>query len=456
MQVADASSRWVPSRFTVRAQSDDGLILYNSYTGAVGVIPAEQTDTVTSALRRQGIDGPLTGILDDLRTGGFLVPEGTNEFERAARLRQEDRNRTDHLNLIIMPSETCNFRCVYCYESFQRGTMLRSVQEGLKNYVTKRAPGLRSLEIQWFGGEPTTAPDVIEELSRHFISTSQRHDIEFSAGITTNGFNLTPAVADTLLLGCLIDRYQITIDGPAAYHNARRKLLGGGSSFDTIFENLRQMHQRPADQRFGIALRVNFDRNSVDQVPELIRMIGVEFEGDPRFMTYFRPIGQWGGPNDATLPVCYGTAGEVAMWELHGEAIKQGVPIALLHRNLEPGGSVCYAAQTYSFVIGADGAVYKCTVALDDERNRVGQLQRDGTLQLDSAKEALWIDGDESNDPNCTPCFFRPACQGARCPWIRIRHGRTPCPPTKNHIKTVLKLIAAAPAVDSPVVVDAD
>lgn len=452
-----ASPQWVPSRFTARAETDSGeLILYNSYTGAIGVVPEDDTVVVREALRRQGFHGALDGILKDLEEGGFIVPAGTDELARAAELRAADKTRTGSLQLILMPSETCNFRCVYCYESFQRGKMLPSVREGIRNLVSARARQLDDLQVQWFGGEPTTAIEIIEELSDAFIAMSSEHGFSFDAGITTNAYDLTPQVVD-VLLGSRVTRFQVTIDGPAEYHDKRRKLLGGGGTFERIMANLRAMHERPHDERFGVALRVNFDQFSRDVVPELITRFGAEFGGDPRFMTYFRPIGQWGGPHDATLPVCYGKDGEIAMWDLHGEAIRQGLPTALVHRNLSPGGAVCYAAQTFSYIIGTTGRIHKCTVALDDPRNAVGHILPDGTLRLDREKEALWIDGDESGDPACQPCFFRPACQGARCPWIRIKSGETPCPPEKVHIKRVLKLIASAPAADeSLVAVDMD
>jgi len=160
---------------------------------------------------------------------------------------------------------------------------------------------------------------------------------------------------------------------------------------------------------------------------------------------YFRPVGRWGGPNDADLPVCASSDGQVAMFELHGQALSSNMPVALMQRNLEPGGSVCYAAQSFSHVVGADGRLMKCTVALDDPINVVGRVTEDGEFQIDQAAEAIWLDSDETTEPACQACYFRPACQGAHCPLVRIQEHRTPCPPEKLHIKQTLKLLAHAP-----------
>ena len=61
------------------------------------------------------------------------------------------------LHLILLPTEACNFRCVYCYESFRLKRMEPWVVEGIKRLLSRRAPDLRALSISWFGGEPPLA-----------------------------------------------------------------------------------------------------------------------------------------------------------------------------------------------------------------------------------------------------------------------------------------------------------
>ena len=36
------------------------------------------------------------------------------------------------LQLVLLPTEACNFRCVYCFESFEHGPMTPSVVIGIK------------------------------------------------------------------------------------------------------------------------------------------------------------------------------------------------------------------------------------------------------------------------------------------------------------------------------------
>lgn len=279
-----------------------------------------------------------------------------------------------------------------------------------------------------------------------FLASAHGNDIAYSAGITTNGVNLDASTVDTLLK-CDVRSFQITLDGPPGIHDARRRRLGGGGSFETILTNLRDMACRPSTDEFRVAVRVNFDRDSRSEVPHLLQILSKALGRDERFAVYFRPVGAWGGPNDADLPVCEGTAGEFAMFEMHEMALTHSsIPVALMHRFLQPNGSVCYAAQRFSHVVGSDGRLMKCTVALDDPVNVVGQLRQDGSFDVDNERESLWLDSDETTEPACQACHFRPACQGAHCPLVRIREHRPPCPPEKSHIKHALRLIAKAPA----------
>ena len=63
--------------------------------------------------------------------------------------------------LIILPTEKCNFRCTYCYEDFLIGKMPPAIERGVKALIDRRSDSLDRLEISWFGGEPLLAADVV-------------------------------------------------------------------------------------------------------------------------------------------------------------------------------------------------------------------------------------------------------------------------------------------------------
>jgi len=53
--------------------------------------------------------------------------------------------------LIIMPTEKCNFRCSYCYEDFKIGSMPNWLIESIKKFISHRVKSIEDLSLSWFG-----------------------------------------------------------------------------------------------------------------------------------------------------------------------------------------------------------------------------------------------------------------------------------------------------------------
>lgn len=431
--------RWAPSRFNVISYSDrKELIVYNSYTGGIASFSGEEIPEVLAALRAARIEGELSEDQLSLHELGFIVSDQVDEDRRAQFLHQS-MHRTDLMHLVILPTEACNFRCTYCYESFLRGNMTDAAKSGLQNYVKKQASHLNQLSVSWFGGEPLLALDTIGELSEAFLHTAMKYGVSYTADMTTNGYYLTQQVFQQLL-SWSIKRFMITIDGPEAAHDARRFLRDGGKTFSRILGNLIEISK--LSDEFEVHIRVNFDHSNLDEIKELVRNISRLFSGDKRFQVFFRPVGRWGGIHDEQLPVCDPKMADSKMWEFAAFGLDQKLAMSsFIESSLMPAGSVCYAAKPHSLVVGSNGRLYKCTVALEEASNQIGHLHSDGTAQLDYDKLALWTTSGEEQDEHCRSCFYRPACQGNHCPFYRMRTGLRPCPFEKRQIKKVLKLI---------------
>lgn len=430
---------YVPSRFNALSRTDDnGLVLFNSYTGAIAYFTDTEKQTVVSSLKRNGINQLENEIQEDLYNNGFLVSSTVDEKRRAQFLHQS-LHRTDMMHLVLMPTEACNFRCTYCYESFERGNMNRKIRNGLKSFVQQKAAILSDLHISWFGGEPLIALDVIEELSESFLTVAKENNIHYSCDLVTNGYLLTKDVFQRLL-SWNINQFMITIDGIGKVHDSRRHLTGGGKTFDTIIKNLLAIKEVPGS--FDITIRTNFDEDNLQEASELTRFLKEHFSDEKRFGILFRPVGKWGGKNDDDIPVCSRTMADKKIWELTDEAITEGVNMSsMVSGSMMPSGSVCYSAKPNSLVVGADGQLYKCTLSLNEDFNKVGTLHEDGKLDLDYDKIANWVTSGEETDEGCQSCFYRPACQGNHCPLFRMRTGERPCPFEKRSIKKVLNLI---------------
>ena len=432
---------FVPSRFNARTVSDDGtLILYNSYTGAFSCFPQTIRRRVESMLSRKGTRTRLEGLLKYLYEGGFIVERGSNELERMRLLYGQTQYRRDRLELILLASEECNFRCVYCYETFPRGTMEKWVRDAVIRMVERRAPGLNVLALSWFGGEPLLGYEAIEDISRAVVETTQEHGVTYAANMTTNGYLLTPDVFKNLLKW-KVTSYQITLDGMPETHDCKRPLKDGGHTFKRIFKNLKAMKSFNDD--FVVNLRINFDRQNIPNLDKLMDLLKSQFGEDQRFKLRFYPVGRWGGPNDDKLEVC-GLTGDEERQQLELLATAKGLNTETKLQFMQPrtGLGVCYAARPYNLIIGADGKIMKCTIVLDTaDYNVMGYITPDGRADINVDKLARWVSPYFEDDETCKKCFYVPVCQGCSCPLERIESNERPCPGEKTKIAKTLKTL---------------
>jgi uncharacterized protein len=433
--------RWLPSRYTVRATTGDGrLVLWNTYRATMSVFKPEQRQAIEELLSQKGFAARPTGIVKYLRDRGFLIAEGTNEFRRIQLGFGQQHYRSDRLELILLASEDCNFRCQYCYEDFARGTMEPWVRTGIKKLVEKRLPTLRGLSVLWFGGEPLYGLPAIEELAPFFEETARTHSLSFVSSMTTNGYLLTPDVVDKLL-AWNVRKFQVTIDGTPEDHDCNRPARNGEGTFWTIFNNLREMSRRP--DTFVVDIRINFDRGNYPRIGEFMDLVKEELRHDPRYKIRFRAVGRWGGPNDAQLDVCTEDESGRVVQQLREEARRRGFNVTEDLRDVKGmGAQVCYAARPYNYVIGASGKLMKCTVELDkNDRNVVGRINEEGDLLINQDRMALWTEPAFENDTKCQKCVVLPTCQGIYCPLIRIEENKSPCTPLRMSLKSEMRSV---------------
>lgn len=438
------SHHWIPSRYNIRATADDGrLVLWNTLSGKITVFSSEDREAVLDLLHKRGFEAPQENIIKYLVKRGYLVKKGVDEFRQFQQLFGRQHYRTDALELILMASEDCNFRCTYCYEDFSRGTMIPGVREGIKNLVRKRIKKLNRLNISWFGGEPLYGWEAIEDLAPFFSDIAEEHEVPIWSQMTTNGYLLTPNVADKLF-SWQIRSYQITLDGMPEDHNSSRIARDGSPTFDQIFSNLKALARREED--FFVQLRVNVDNNNAQGLSRFVEILSEEFKNDARYSLFLKTVGKWGGPNDAQLNVCGGDDAARIKQEVLAQARRQGLNFGSLRDAARLGSQACYAARPNNFLIGATGKVMKCTILLDkDQSNVVGRLTPEGNLEIDRDRLALWTEPAFEQDAKCRKCVVLPNCQGISCPLIRMESGDQPCVSTRSNPKGELLAILEAP-----------
>ncbi len=193
----------------------------------------------------------------------------------------------ENLEITLLPTEQCNFRCTYCYEDFSIGKMNRETINSIKNLLVHRVKTIKRLNLQWFGGEPLAAKSIMYEISAFAKTLCAEHGVFFSGATTTNGYLLDIDTA-TRLHDLDQRGYQISLDGFASVHDSTRRLASGDGTFDRIINNLRTI--RDSKLPISVLLRIHLSIDNQQSLKQLAKMLRSEFLHDKRFSIFLKPI----------------------------------------------------------------------------------------------------------------------------------------------------------------------
>jgi uncharacterized protein len=322
------------------------------------------------------------------------------------------------LELVILPTEDCNFRCVYCYEDHAPGRMSPEIVTGIKRLLDRRMEDIRFLRTSWFGGEPLMAKDIVFDISEFALRRCREHGVEFAGDVTTNGYFLTPDVA-ARLVAANQKRFFVSLAGVGADHDRLRPLASGRGSFERIWANLIALRGSSLD--FDMSLRLHFGTDAAAR-ESLCREVNLQLGKDRRLSASLQRIVDLGGENTGRFATT--TAEEARQIVRHLAGLMPDIEVS----NLEPTDAmICTAARPNNLLIRADGRICRCAAHLNDSINVVGRLDSMGRMNLDRERLRPWFKGYDAFDGKMLSC---PYASVPRDLWPRA--DRLPLPKTTS------------------------
>lgn len=301
------------------------------------------------------------------------------------------------LSLILLPTEKCNFRCVYCYEKYNLGKMSRITVENIQKLIELNLLEFDQLNISWFGGEPLLALDVIEEISNAAKGICIRYRKPFFSQITTNGYFLTVDVMKKLL-EMHVMLFQITIDGNRDNHNKQRPLVNGEGTYDVILSNLLAIKENIKTQTIRIIIRINVSTNiSAEEIEQLAFL----FQDDKRFIINVQKVFETDAENKIVPE-------ENDFFDVYNSCN------AWHEEQLESNDTICYAAKENTLMIRSNGNIGKCTVNFDDPNNNFGNINECDLMKL--TPSSIKLCNSKMSKEICIHCCIYPLCFGIQCP----------------------------------------
>jgi uncharacterized protein len=300
------------------------------------------------------------------------------------------------LNLFILPTEKCNFRCTYCYEDFTVGRMPSTISNAIKKLIQNRFNDLQLLNISWFGGEPLLTKEIIYDIS-DYVLKNKPTTLNFVSNITTNGY-LLDEMTFKKLIACNVNAFQISLDGDIDMHNKSRIFANGKPTFDKIWENILLMHN--SDYQFELLIRVHFTIDNYEMLSPLIKRFNQTLSKDKRINFFFKSVERLGNKNDSNIK---------PLNDNEKVRIKSYLDNQILNKKQVfkvENPYVCYASKPNSLMIRANGRIGKCTVALYDDKNDIGYINKNGEVYINE-KLNFWIKGLESMDAQSLACPLR-------------------------------------------------
>lgn len=441
-------SKYKFSKYNHKIALEGDLFLYNALSGGFCKVDADIKDILEKCDLTSNIleirDLPQD-IIDELIKGGFLLEKDIDEFKLIKSIHNVSRfSNNNSLNLTLLPTLGCNFRCTYCFEkeqNYPNTKMTKEVMDAIIKLIDERLNSGGNLGISWYGGEPLIHFDIVEELQSRINEIAIAKNLNLKSSMVTNGYLLTKEVSDKLVnLG--IKSVQITIDGPKKIHDQKRILVNGKGSFDKIISNLIEINEN-----LYISIRVNIEKNNIDTIPEFLDFLNeIGICNKKNIAPYFAVVRDFSNKKGSLSDTCY-TISDYSKEEIYLSKIayEKGFDIG---ERLTPNLSSCGAISPNMLLIEPDGTIQKCWNSVGDSKESVGHLIDTNIDSLMITKnKSEWYSWSSFEDEECKNCKVLPLCMGG-CPYYSInqnevyKNSNYRCVTGKFNLEDTLKMIA--------------
>jgi uncharacterized protein len=423
---------------------------------AEGVVVDVASYRAIAAGRFDSLDEALIGALIDAE---LLIPRDENELTTILARNRAAIDDFKTFNVVVQPTAACQFACGYCAQKHEATSLSDDDMRRLTALVaSKLATGkFTALKASWHGGEPLLGLNGLRRLSVDFQAAAASHGCTYTSNITTNGYTLTPDLAEELVSQHKVNEIQITLDGDAASHDQTRVRHGGGGTFDTVFANVVAVAERMG-LRAGLAIRCNVHKQNRDSVVTLIDTLAAAGLHDKLKNVYFVSLHDWGNrAGDEAM-----TKEQFAEMEIGWMArlLSHGFRVSLVPSRVSV---TCLAVKNDGFVVDPRGRLYNCpeppliqtpTRLAASDTAATATLPVDalpaeadyfaiGSLEhgVDDTRRSIigqFFDIVERHETPCATCPVLGVCGGA-CPkhWLQ---GNPPCPSFKWNLSEKLRL----------------
>lgn len=406
------------SRYNIITEFQDKILVYNSYTkSSILLAPGSNTEVFNNMDEFKRLDIDFQNVLIE---NGFIINDDKDELSELKYIFMKKYFNSDFMNIVLIPSLSCNFKCPYCCE---KGNQIKENTKEyfktLKIYAEKHFKNNKCIQISLFGGEPLLYIDECISFLNWVNIDSKKRDYNYITTIVTNGSLITEDTVKKLLEHNLRS-LQITIDSDKETHDKLRTFKDGSPSFDILVDKIELILKlTEKHDNFKFTLRINLSNTTVEKVSNSISKIKNKYRNKI----------------DLLIRVVYST---------YNYNKKNSNKISELEKYFDMGKKLGFnikqdtfnyqscegCADSKFFYLLPDLSMWKCINDLSNKNACIGKINDDGEPESIPDKIINWYNYSSSvfSDEECLNCKLLPDCLGG-CIMYKCKNEKKMCRP---------------------------
>ncbi|NLV22304.1 MAG: thioether cross-link-forming SCIFF peptide maturase [Syntrophomonadaceae bacterium] len=368
-------------------------------------------------------DGNMDRVIEELKDTypaddlNDIAGEIIEAWQEGALFSKEDLPLLDlsglHIKaLCLNVAHACNMKCRYCFASqgdfgMEAGIMSLETGKRALDYLMEQSGPISNLEVDFFGGEPLLAADMLKHLvayGRELERTWNKH-INFT--LTTNALLITDEIIDFVQAENI--SVILSLDGRPQINDRHRILNNGAGTYDLILPRIKKMVDSKPKSYY---IRGTFTKKNLDFSEDLRHIAELGFDS----ISLEPAVGEDNGYSIQEEDLGQVLAEYERLTDLLYEYKRAGRKIDFFHYNLDMQKGPCLAKRLSGcgagmeyLVVTPNGDIYPCHQFVGEKEFLLGNIfngQLNEQLRSDFAGNHL------QNKSECRKCWARYFCGG--------------------------------------------
>ena len=315
-------------------------------------------------------------------------------------------------SICLHVAHDCNLRCKYCFAETGdfgggRSLMNREVGEMAIELLIAGSKNRKTLEVDFFGGEPLVNKPVTWDLIRYARRREQETGKKFKLTLTTNGMALDDEAIAFLNEHRVL--LVLSLDGRKEVHDRMRPDAGKHGSYERVAAAFRKLIESRDDKNYF--LRGTYTRWNLDFSEDVMHLasFGTQVSVEPVVST----TGDYALQKE-DLPVLFAEYEKLA--KLYFDARHSERPFEFFHFNLDLNHGPCVSKRLAGcgagheyFAVTPEGDLYPCHQFVGREQYKLGTVFEGVT---NTALPEEFREAHVLNKPACRQCWARYYCSG--------------------------------------------